>query len=131
MATIKAFNRRNSREEITMEIDPSMNMMIEQAPGSNNFLAMRNICWNGSGTYRLDIRRWYTDSEGNENPGKGFSFTTESGPDNLAVALVKNYYGDTEQILNAIKDRDDFESALNNIRGGTKKPLYDPKSILV
>lgn len=124
---------KNNREEITMKIDPSMNIIIEQAPGSNRFIAMRNICWNNSGNYKLDIRHWYTDSNGKENPGKGFSFTTENGPDNLAIALVKNYYGDTEQILEAIKDRDDFESALESIRGNKldKKPLYDPKSILV
>lgn len=129
-----AFGKRNTRDEITMEIDPSMDIIIEQAPGSNSFLAMRNICWNGSGAYRLDIRRWYTDSDGNENPGKGFSFTTESGPDNLAVSLVKNNYGNTEQILNAIKNRDDFEYSINivlNRGANNKKPLYDPKSILV
>ena len=126
-----AFNK-NNKEEITMEIDPSMNIIVEQVPGSSRFIAMRNICWNGSGTYRLDIRHWYTDANGKENPGKGFSFATENGPDNLAIALIKNHYGNTEQILDAIKDRDDFESSLESIRGNKKnKPLYDPKSILV
>ena len=125
-----SFNR--NKEEITMKIDPSMNIIIEQAPGSNRFVAMRNICWNNSGDYRLDIRHWYTDAEGNENPGKGFSFATKSGPSNLAIALIQNNYGDTEEILNIIKDRDDFESALDSIRGGApKNTLYDPRSILV
>lgn len=124
-------NNRFGNKEVTIEIDPSMNVIIEQAPGSNSFLAMRKVSWNTGGTFKLDIRRWYTDSDGNENPGKGFSFSTESGPDNLTVALLQNNYGNTAQVLDAIKNRDDFAESLEDILNANNEPLYDPKSILV
>ena len=124
------YGKSNDKQPVSMKIDGSINTIIEQLPGSNSFLSMRMISWNQAQP-RLDIRRWYTDSQGNENPGKGFSFATESGPNNLAVALVQNGYGETTQILNSIKNREDFEESLNEILGKTNKTLYDPKSILV
>lgn len=78
----------------------------------NTFLAMRKIQWGDSDKTYLDLRKWYCNADGQETPGKGFSFLTEEGPHELARVLVENGYGHTDDIINSIKDREDFMTSL-------------------
>ena len=78
----------------------------------NTFLAMRKIQWGESDKTYLDLRKWYCNADGEETPGKGFSFLTEEGPHELARVLVDNGYGHTDDIIDSIKDRDDFMTSL-------------------
>lgn len=133
--------------EISADINPNgINVVFDEAPGRNSFLALREVRWTPNGNYRLDLRKWFTDSVGNETPGKGVAFMTEQGPSNLIGALLTNGYGDTRQTLDSIKDRDDFLVSVKevlhdnnmdinsvNIRKheSTSAEFYDPKSILV
>lgn len=93
--------------EIQLEIDRTINEVFDELPGSS-YLALRRLRWNESSPFRLDIRKWYTNSEGQEIAGKGVSFMTEEGPNNLIVALMKHGYGDTEKTIEALKNREDF-----------------------
>ncbi len=95
--------------EFKLEIDDSINEVFDEVPGSS-FLALRRLRWNESSPFKLDIRKWYTNNEGEEIAGKGISFMTEDGPDNLIQALLKHGYGDTQKTIDGIKDRDDFVS---------------------
>lgn len=99
---------RFDNEEFNLQIDETINEVFDEAPGSNSFLALRKLRWSDSGQYKLDIRKWYTNSEGKEIAGKGISFMTEDGPSNLINALLKHGYGNTEDIIESLKDRDDF-----------------------
>lgn len=74
---------------------------------NNTILAMRTVAW-GEGVSRLELRKWFVDSEGNENPNKGFAFLTEDGPKNLAEMLVDRGYGDTDILYQTISRRPDF-----------------------
>lgn len=78
----------------------------------NTFLAMRKIQWGESDKTYLDLRKWYCNADGQETPGKGFSFLTEEGPHELARVLVENGYGHTDDIINSIKNREDFMTSL-------------------
>lgn len=78
----------------------------------NTFLAMRKVQWGESDKIYLDLRKWYCNADGQETPGKGFSFLTEEGPHELAKVLVENGYGHTDDIIDSIKNRDDFMTSL-------------------
>lgn len=93
----------------------------------NTFLAMRKIAWGDNPDLekaKLDIRKWFINADGEETPGKGTAFLTEDGPDSLTKILLEEGYGHTKEILNSIKDRDDFRKELNDIVG-KNDTLYD------
>lgn len=134
--------------EFNLELDPSINEIIDEATGGNSFIALRKLRWSETSPFRLDIRKWYTNAQGKEIAGKGVSFISQEGPDNLIEALLKNGYGDTRKTLNGIKDRDDFLVAVKEIVVANNMDLdsvdissidqldssadyYDPKSIIL
>lgn len=63
---------------------------------------------------KIEIRKMYINSEG-ERTGKGFAFSTEEGPGELIVGMINSGFGDTKEILRAVRKRDDFLEAANSI----------------
>ena len=137
--------RFSKDSEIHLEIDDEINDVFDEAPGSNSFLALRKLRWNEAASFKLDIRKWYVNSEGEEVAGKGVSFVTEQGPDNLIKALLSHGYGDTESIISTLSTRDDFPVIIKRQleeRGidldlvqvptldNVDATYYDPKSII-
>lgn len=130
------------RTEIQLEFDDSIDEVFDELPGSNSFLALRKLRWNPNSDFKLDIRKWFTNSNGEEIAGKGVSFMTDEGPDNLIQCLLKNGYGDTRKTLDGIKDRDDFIPTLSEMiknneihnfeipESSDETSFYDPKDIL-
>lgn len=131
-------------KEFHLEIDDSINEVIDETPG-NRFIALRKLRWSPEAPFKLDLRNWYTNSEGEEIAGKGVSFMTEEGPDNLIQALLIHGYGDTRKTLNGIKGREDFAIAVKEVIVEENIDLdkveipdidsidgefYDPKSVL-
>lgn len=133
-------------KELQLEIDPSIDEVIDEVPGSS-FIALRKLRWSPTSSFKLDIRRWYTNNTGEEIAGKGISFMTEQGPDNLIQALLKHGYGDTRKTLDGIRERPDFLENVKDVLdemhsdlGGLiverapstdiEELFYDPKSIL-
>ena len=131
-------------KKFNLEIDDEVNEVFDEAPGGNSFLALRKLRWMDGAPFKLDIRKWYVNSEGEEIAGKGVSFTTPEGPDNLIEALMKHGYGDTRKTLNGMKEREDFPIAVKEIITENNIDLdsielesidsvgtfYDPKAIL-
>lgn len=131
--------------DFNLEIDQSLNVVFDETPG-NSFLALRKLRWNPNSPFRLDIRKWYTNAQGEEIAGKGISFMTPEGPENLVQALLENGYCDTRKTLNGLKNREDFAIAIkeviteNNIdldkinisidQLESAATFYDPKAIL-
>ena len=129
--------------QFNLEINPDIDEVFDEGVG-NSFLAMRMLRWNENGTFKLDLRKWITNSEGEEIAGKGFSFITEDGPANLVNCLLKHGYGDTKKTLEGIQDREDFIPEVMNIltkKGITKiespedysdeeSSFYDPKDFI-
>lgn len=91
----------------------------------NQVIQLRNIYYkNNEDNVKLDIRKWAVGEDGKEIMGKGLSFLTEEGPNTLAEVLLDRGYGNTQKVLAAIKDREDFKPALNTILG-KGDDLYD------
>lgn len=96
-------------------VNPDFDFIFDEK--GNTFLALRKIAWSEGGQEKLDIRKYYNSSDGTETVGKGVSFITEEGPHELTRILVENNYGYTDEILNGIKNRDDFKSSLVKVLG--------------
>ena len=132
--------------EFKLELDSSLNVVFDESPGSNSFLALRSLRWSKNSPFKVDIRKWFTNAEGEEVAGKGVAFMTPEGPGNLIKALLENGFGDTRETISSLKGRDDFAVALkeviveNNIdldsidvsieQLDSGASFYDPKSIL-
>jgi hypothetical protein len=121
----------NSDKSISMEIEPDFDYIIEE--GQNTSINLRRINWNGRGS-KLDLRKWVYNG-GSERAMKGISLS-EEGADILTNTLVKLGYGSTRDIINNIKNRDDFNQSLLNpgvqsqyVDDGTEE-YYDPSELL-
>ncbi len=101
--------------ELKYEIDENFNFVVEEK--NNSFIAIRKVSWNGREP-KLDVRKWYSNPDG-EICGKGVSFSTEDGPHEMVHVLVKENYGDTATIMNALSHRDDFYDVLKTYLGDT------------
>lgn len=100
----------------------------------NSFLALREVKWN-NGKTNLELRKWFNNADGSEIAGKGFSFLTEDGPHELVNTMLKNDFGRTEEVLEIIKKREDFNDSLSHIdhkiddKDSTE--YYDPKEFIL
>ena len=108
------------RTEFSYKIDEDFDFIIEEK--ANTFIALRKIAWGEGKESKLDLRKWYSSQNG-ETVGKGVSMSDE-GANELVKVLLENNYGYTNEILAAIKDRDDFRIKLNAILG-EDDPNYD------
>ena len=93
--------------EFNVEIDPSIDEVFDEGVGSS-FLALRMMRWNENSPFKLDMRKWFTGPDGQEVAGKGFSFITDNGPHELTKVLLKHNFGNTREVIDQIKGRDDF-----------------------
>jgi hypothetical protein len=106
----------------------------------STFLAFRKIQWCKEGETpdeslaKLELRKWRVQSDGTERADKGFSFLTPEGPHELAVALVREGYGATKDILSELRTRDNFKEAVEHFSDeediNTSGEYFDMRSLL-
>lgn len=129
-----AFNKSG---DFSYEADPDFNHIIDEK--GNSFIALRRIKWGTSEEFRLDLRKYFNTAEG-ERMNKGVSFLTEDGPNELVNVMTGLGFGNTVKIIDGIKDREDFRSALNQVLSpdddlydkdakDISEGYYDPKDI--
>ena len=119
-----AFGKKNfNSDNFFYTVQDDFDYIIEEK--ANQFTALRRIDWGNTGNFKLDIRRYYTSSGGEEKMGKGMSFITEEGPSELCKVLLGLGYTDTVDVLKSIKDRDDFRSSLNTVLNNKEDEFYD------
>ena len=86
---------------------------------------VRKVQWLKSGKEpdeskaKIEIRKFTQTSEG-ERMMKGYTFSTPEGPGELVVGLIEAGFGDTKDILKAVRKRDDFLSAAENINNDSE-----------
>lgn len=73
----------------------------------NTYIALRKVQWTEDGPTKLDLRKYVTDSNGEEQIQKGVCFDDEAA-DELTKVLCETGYGKTKDIIAGIKDREDF-----------------------
>lgn len=78
---------------------------------NNTYISLRKVRWSETGDIKLDLRKYVTQSDGSERMMKGCSFP-ENSADELINVLLQEGYGDTRQVINNIKDRNDFNLSL-------------------
>lgn len=110
------------RKDFSYTIVDEFDKIIDEK--GNKTLNLRKLRYGDSNNVKLDLRQWYVGEDGKEGMGKGTSFLTEDGPHTLVDVLTAEGYGKTKTILNNIKDRGDFRSALNSVLGKDDE-LYD------
>lgn len=85
------------------------------------YLALRRVQWCSEDAQpdreksKLELRKWRTTPEGEERADKGFSFLTDNGPHELTHVLVRQGFGNTKETLKALKEREDFPDAVENL----------------
>lgn len=122
--------------EFTYEIDENYDYVLNEV--GNVFIALRKISWNGREP-KLDLRKYYNTKDGSERMDKGVSMSKEC-VDELTRVLASTGYGNTRDIIDGIKDRDDFNTALSQSLKNEPKVLeelgiqdtdnfYDPREV--
>lgn len=99
--------------EFKYEVDRNFDYLIEEK--GNQAVFFRRVSWGGRDA-KPEIRKWYVDGT-NETPGKGVTFMTEEGPDELVKTMTEIGYGKTEEVLENISKREDFPVAVKKILG--------------
>jgi hypothetical protein len=120
--------------------EDGINELIDEGTG-NSSIMLREVGWNGRDP-KLEIRKWIIDVD-KETPMRGLSFITEQGPHTLTEVLTEKGFGNTEKLINNIKDREDFDESLVKVIGKKKiekskntevtiseDDYFDPKSVL-
>lgn len=83
---------------------------------------------------KVEIRKIYT-SGAEEKLGKGYTFSTPEGPGELAVGLIRAGFGETKEILKAVRERDDFLEAAKTINDdpddGSDGEMFDMRDLLL
>ena len=117
-------------KDFSFEIVPNFDFVLEE--GSNTSVNLRKISWNGREP-KLDIRKWsYNDGE--ERMLKGCTLSDEGGNE-LACVLVEHGYGDTNRLLKALSQRDDFHGEVDTTESKSQEDdeeeeYYDPSMLL-
>ena len=107
----------------------------------NQFGAVRKVQWGDSDKSYLEVRKWRNSPDGSEQAAKGYTFMTEEGPSELAKVLLNLGYGNTREVIDIVKEREDFRKSLNSSLGPNDEmydestatlqdDYYDPKSLL-
>ena len=123
--------------EFKYEVDENFDYLIEEK--GNQAIFFRRVSWGGRDA-KPEIRKWYVDGT-SETPGKGFSFMTDEGPDELVKVMTEIGYGKTDEILENISKREDFgisvkkvlgkgiEEVIDDIADIELEEVYDPRSL--
>lgn len=123
--------------DFNYEVDENFDHLIEEKGNQATFF--RRVSWGGRDA-KPEIRKWYVDGT-SETPGKGVSFMTEEGPDELVRIMTEVGYGKTDEILSNISKRDDFGISVKKVLGkGIEEvvddtadieleEVYDPRSL--
>lgn len=82
---------------------------------------------------KVEIRKVYTTGDGERN-GKGYTFSTPEGPGELVCGLIEKGFGDTKDILKAVRKRDDFLEAaqtINDDSDSSDGEMFDMRDLLL
>ena len=88
----------------------------------NTYVSLRKVKWSETGNPQLDIRKYFTASDGSETIGKGVTLPDEAAHE-LVTRLASYGYGETREVLESIKDREDFMVSLTATLSSDDKEL--------
>lgn len=114
-------------------VNPELDRIVEEK--GNTYISFRKITWGpeiDEEKEKLDIRKYYTNADGEEVVGKGVSFLTDEGPHELTKILLEEGYGHSDDIAEAIKNRDDYNDIVEAITNNDNKAegYFDPNTFI-
>lgn len=114
-------------------VNPELDRIVEEK--GNTYISFRKITWGpeiDEEKEKLDIRKYYTNADGEEVVGKGVSFLTDEGPHELTKILLEEGYGHSDDIAEAIKNRDDYNDIVKAITNNDNKSegYFDPNTFI-
>ena len=114
-------------------VNPELDRIVEEK--GNTYISFRKITWGpeiDEEKEKLDIRKYYTNADGEEVVGKGVSFLTDEGPHELTKILLEEGYGHSDDIAEAIKNRDDYNDIVEAITNNDNKSegYFDPNRFI-
>ena len=114
-------------------VNPELDRIVEEK--GNTYISFRKITWGpeiDEEKEKLDIRKYYTNADGEEVVGKGVSFLTDEGPHELTKILLEEGYGHSDDIAEAIKNRDDYNDIVEAITNNDNKSegYFDPNTFI-
>lgn len=80
---------------------------VDENPTSH--ISIRYVKWYQNNP-KLDIRVWKKTADGDEYPSKGITFLTDNGPHKLTEKMVELGYGDSQTLMDMIKNRPEKDS---------------------
>ena len=107
--------------EFKYEVDQEFDYLVEEK--GNQAIFFRRVSWGGRDA-KPEIRKWYVDGT-SETPGKGVTFMTEEGPDELVKVMTEVGFGKTDEILENISKREDFGISVKKVLGKGLEELID------
>ena len=135
-----------SFENIKYEINKEKPQHVVDEKG-NKYLQLAWTRWNDRGEYKLELRSFYSTNDG-YHPGKGVSFLTEDGPNELVKCMVEDGYGDDDELFDVIvnnrsnlyakfanhfmnKDENEIKDIIdNNYEDESDDEFYDAEDLL-
>lgn len=112
--------------EFNYEMEEGIDHILSES--GNSFTALRKIRWKETSEFKYDIRKYYL-TNGEERAAKGISLDEEAC-NTLPIALLEEGFGDTKEVLETIKDREDFDSSLSVLSDEEIKSIgKDPSTI--
>ena len=81
----------------------------------NSYIALRKVVWGDKDddSAKYDLRKYYTNADGTERMSKGVCFDEEAA-DELVRVLVDTGHGNTRELIDVLRNRNDFEESYNN-----------------
>lgn len=107
--------------DFSYKVDENFDYLIEEKGNQATFF--RRVAWGGRDS-KLEIRKWYVDGS-KETAGKGVTFMTEEGPDELVRIMTETGFGKTDEVLDNISKRDDFGVAVKKVLGKGLEEIID------
>lgn len=85
-------------KEFNYETDENKESYIIEEKG-NSYTQLAYERWNEDSDFKLALRKFYSSAKG-ETAGKGVTFMTEDGPSELINVLLREGYGNPDDIAN-------------------------------
>ena len=99
--------------DIKMRIIDNYDYTISEK--GNSYIALRKVVWGDKDddSAKYDRRKYYTNADGTERMSKGVCFDEEAA-DELVRVLVDTGHGNTRELIDVLRNRNDFEESYNN-----------------
>lgn len=83
----------------------------------NTYISLRKVKWTEDSEVKLDLRKYVTKSDGTEQMMRGCSFDDEAANE-LTRVLVDTGYGNTRELIDSLRQREDFNSSYEDSING-------------